>query len=101
MLQASLLPLQQQAAHLPPLWTICSGIWHYQRSITSILTFLRAGKRDHTALLQALRLVGQRDFLFLAKMARQHLGRPATSAGVERMFSKAGKMHDDYVQVAS
>ena len=26
---------------------------------------------------------------------RQFLGRPATSAGVERMFSKAGKLHDD------
>ena len=31
----------------------------------------------------------------LAKMAWQYLGRPATSAGVERMFSKAGKLHDD------
>ena len=31
----------------------------------------------------------------LAKMARQHLGRPASSAGVERMFSKAGRLHDD------
>ena len=31
----------------------------------------------------------------LAKMATQFLGRPATSAGVERMFSKAGKLHDD------
>ena len=31
----------------------------------------------------------------LAKMAAQFLGRPATSAGVERMFSKAGKLHDD------
>ena len=33
----------------------------------------------------------------LAKMARhrQFLGRLATSAGVERMFSKAGKLHDD------
>ena len=31
----------------------------------------------------------------LAKMARQFLGRPATSAGVERMFSRAGKLHDD------
>ena len=30
----------------------------------------------------------------LAKMARQHLGRPASSAGVERMFSKAGRLHD-------
>ena len=27
--------------------------------------------------------------------ARQFLGRPATSAGVERFFSKAGKLHDD------
>ena len=31
----------------------------------------------------------------LAKMAMQHLGRPASSAGVERMFSKAGRLHDD------
>ena len=30
----------------------------------------------------------------LAKMARQYLGRPAASAGVERTFSMAGKMHD-------
>ena len=31
----------------------------------------------------------------LAKMARQYLGRPASSAGVERMFSKAGKLYGD------
>ena len=31
----------------------------------------------------------------LARMARQYLGEPATSAGVERLFSKAGKMHSD------
>ena len=31
----------------------------------------------------------------LAKMARQCLGRPASSAGVERFFSKAGKLYDD------
>ena len=31
----------------------------------------------------------------LAKMARQFLGRPASSAGVERMFSKAGKLYGD------
>ena len=28
-------------------------------------------------------------------MAAQFLGRLATSVGVERMFSKAGKLHDD------
>ena len=28
-------------------------------------------------------------------MGRQFLGRPASSAGVERMFSKAGKLYDD------
>ena len=32
---------------------------------------------------------------FIAKMARQFLGRPASSAGVERMFSKTGKLHGD------
>lgn len=31
----------------------------------------------------------------LARMARQWLGTPATSAGVERLFSKAGSMHHD------
>ena len=31
----------------------------------------------------------------IAMMARQFLGRPASSAGVERMFSKAGKLYDD------
>ena len=31
----------------------------------------------------------------LAKMAMQHLGRPASSAGVNCMFSKAGRLHDD------
>ena len=31
----------------------------------------------------------------LTKMARQFLGSPATSAGVERVFSAAGKRHDD------
>ena len=36
--------------------------------------------------------------LDLAKMAAQYLGRPASSAGVERMFSKAGKLHDDLKQ---
>ena len=31
----------------------------------------------------------------LARMARQWLGCPGTSAGVERLFSKAGSMHHD------
>jgi hypothetical protein len=31
----------------------------------------------------------------LARFARQYLGCPASSAGIERMFSRAGKMHDD------
>ena len=31
----------------------------------------------------------------LATMARQYLGRPASSAGVERLFSKAGKLYGD------
>ena len=31
----------------------------------------------------------------LAKMAKQFLAQPASSAGVERVFSAAGKMHDD------
>ena len=31
----------------------------------------------------------------LARMARQFLGAPASSAGVERVFSAAGNMHGD------
>ena len=38
----------------------------------------------------------QRDGLpVLARRARQYLGRQASSAGVERMFSKGGKLYDD------
>ena len=31
----------------------------------------------------------------LVRMARQYLAAPASSAGVERVFSAAGKMHND------
>ena len=31
----------------------------------------------------------------LAKMVKQYFASPASSAGVERVFSAAGKMHDD------
>ena len=31
----------------------------------------------------------------LAKMVKQYFSQPASSAGVERVFSAAGKMHDD------
>ena len=31
----------------------------------------------------------------LAKMVKQYLAAPASSAGVERVFSAAGKMHSD------
>lgn len=36
----------------------------------------------------------QAEFPHLANMARQFLSLPATSAGPERLFSKAGRMHD-------
>ena len=32
----------------------------------------------------------------LSRMARQFLGVPATSAAAERVFSKAGRLHDDF-----
>ena len=54
------------------------------------------GARDHNLLADPA--TGQPEGLpALAKMARQFLGRPASSAGVERMFSKgkAGKLYDD------
>ena len=31
----------------------------------------------------------------LAKMAKQYLAAPASTAGVERVFSAAGRMHND------
>ena len=31
----------------------------------------------------------------LAKMAKQYLAAPASTAGVERVFSAAGRMHSD------
>ena len=34
-------------------------------------------------------------WLSLAKMVKQYLAAPASSAGVERVFSAAGKMHGD------
>ena len=36
-----------------------------------------------------------REFPHLSKMARQFLAAPATSAGPERLFRLAGRMHDD------
>ncbi len=36
------------------------------------------------------------NFPFLSKMARQFPASPASSAGAERLFSRAGKMHDDH-----
>jgi len=51
-------------------------------------------KRDHA--LSADSDSGRTEGLpHLAHMARQWLGCPATSAGVERLFSKAGSMHHD------
>ena len=50
--------------------------------------------RDHNK--KADTLTGRPEGLpHMAKMARQFLGRPAASAGVERMFSRAGRLHDD------
>ena len=37
----------------------------------------------------------------LSKMAKQYLAAPASSAGVERVFSAAGKMHGDLRQMKS
>ena len=37
----------------------------------------------------------------LAKMARQFLALPASSAGCEKLFSAAGRMHDDFKKVTS
>ena len=51
-------------------------------------------KRDHA--LKADPESGRPEGLpHLARMARQWLGCPGTSAGVERLFSKAGSMHHD------
>ena len=36
----------------------------------------------------------------LAKMVKQYFAAPASSAGVERVFSAAGKMHGDLQKAA-
>jgi hypothetical protein len=41
------------------------------------------------------------EFPCLSKMARQFLALPASSAGPERLFTKAGKMHDDFKKSTS
>ena len=57
-----------------------------------VLSWWKARDHDKAADPASGRPAGLPD---LAKMATQYLGRPASSAGVERMFSKAGKLHDD------
>ena len=37
----------------------------------------------------------ERKWPALAKMVKQYFAEPASSAGVERVFSAAGKMHSD------
>ena len=60
-----------------------------------VLSWWKARDHDKAADPASGRPAGLPD---LAKMAAQYLGRPASSAGVERMFSKAGKLHDDLKQ---
>ena len=40
-------------------------------------------------------------FPTLSKMARQFLAQPATSAACERVFNRAGRMHDDFKKGSS
>ena len=62
-----------------------------------VLSWWKARDHDKAADPASGRPAGLLD---LAKMAAQYLGRPASSAGVERMFSKASKLklHDDLKQ---
>ncbi len=41
------------------------------------------------------------EFPNLSKMARQFLSAPISSASAERLFSAAGKMHDDLKKIAT
>ena len=66
-----------------PLGTDVLGWWMDGRSATMPLRQIRS--------LAAL----SEGLPHLARMARQWLGCPGTSAGVERLFSKAGSMHHD------
>ena len=93
-------PMSLRSVHFshkcrPPLLEKLGRIWPC-RTITDrrarLLAWWKA--RDHVK--KADPTTGRPEGLpHRAKMARQFLGRPATSAGVERMFSKAGKLHDD------
>jgi hypothetical protein len=49
-------------------------------------------------LLEWWRSVGTKKYPNLARMARQYLGVPATSAGVERLFSKCGRAYASLAQ---
>ena len=44
--------------------------------------------------------VKERKWPALAKMVKQYFAAPASSAGVERVFSAAGKMHGDLQKLA-
>ena len=50
------------------------------------------------SVLEWWRTTGAAEYPHVALMARQYLGCPATSAGVERLFSKAGRAHDSLSQ---
>ena len=70
--------------------SICSV--QYERTVTDVLQWWKL--RDHDK--PADSATGRpEDLPHLARMAHQWLGYPATSAGVERLFSAPGKMHHD------
>ena len=56
---------------------------------------VRTSTRPRGLLRSACRRVSHSTWPNLAKMVKQYFAAPASSAGVERVFSAAGKMHGD------
>ena len=60
------------------------------RDWARLVSVLRSPKRLDLCLLRPISSMPA-----LAKMVKQYFAAPASSAGVERVFSAAGKMHDN------
>ena len=89
------LPPQQIRLRLR--WTTSTSTWRCLLRPTSTSMCWHGGRRATTTRRPTRQAAAPRACRTWPRWrgSCQFLGRPATSAGVERMFSKAGKLHDD------